>query len=176
MIRNIFLLGTLIFLFFGCSSSNQPSIKSSNKTSLAKSDIKYFNLSILKSPFIVDSNGYKITANELKKELKSSLKKYYPNAIIDLSSNSKKGINIHLEVIDFAYVSGAKRFLIGSFGGNARLNIDIKFKDTENNKILLEDNFTSSSSKWAGVFGATTSRQIKTAVEYIVKKVNNIKI
>ncbi len=177
MLRNIFLLALGTLLFIGCVSSNQQSVQSSKNNEnivLPKNNITYFNLSIAKSSYIINSEAYQITVSELRKEIISSLKKYYPNAIIDTSLDSKKGIRIYLEIVDFAYVSGAKRFLTGSIAGNARLNLDIKFENIESNKIILKDRFATSSSKWGGIFAATTGKQIKSAAEYVIQKVNSI--
>jgi len=47
------------------------------------------------------------------------------NLFLIKSSNNKKEINIHLEVIGFAYIFATKRSLIGFFGDNVILLLKI---------------------------------------------------
>ncbi len=186
MLKNIFLVAAVVFLFFGCASTNQQSMQGSKSDNqmvhnsvIPKNDLKYINLQIKRSEYIPHSDTYEMVASELRKEVIGLLQKNYPGAEIDIDTieqDKHDGVKVDLEIVHFAYVSGAKRFLVGAFAGNASLNVNIKFENITSNSVLLEDNFATSSSKWGGIFAATTSKQIKQAAEYIVNQISATEI
>lgn len=163
----VWIVSVLALLFTGCGSSTQEKI---SQSSVKNSELKVFNINVNKGDYLRSLEQYNVSKGDMVETLKEEIEEYYPNSHFKFDSDSQEGININLVIRGLNYVSGSARFLTGSMSGSASLKVKVIINDAKSNKTFEDYTFSKHSSKWDGIFGGTTSSQIKDMSKEIVTR------
>ena len=174
----------LLLILTGCSNSktNVSQVSKNDNVQVLRKNIhqkpiKNFYVEFKKSPNIPKTDGYTQSMSIFKKDIVKQLQTNYPQTnFIKSSEENIEGVKIQLFINDFSYVSGAGRFFGGILAGDARLNFDLKLYSLKDNTLIKEENIATTSSKWAGIFGATTSNQLEFASKQVLSIIVGTKI
>lgn len=167
-------LGTIltiitVFLIAGCASEVQPIPNMA--TSVQEQPGKVIYISITAAPAITSDSDYSSSMAEFQSTLSKKIEDDFPGTQVVFSqppSGAASGQKMNIAVLDFRYVSGSGRFWGGILVGKARLQVRVQITDMHTGKLTGDSSMGTSSSTGAGIFGATTSRQIDGVTNAIV--------
>ena len=78
---------------------------------------------------------------------------------------------IKVTVNNFRYMSQVKRYMIGAFGGNAYLDLNVEFIEMPAKNVVGTRKYNTSTSGGQGIFSAATPKQVQAVAADIVKEV-----
>ena len=81
------------------------------------------------------------------------------------------GVLLRMQVNQFRYMTEGTRALVGVFGGNASLDVDVTFVELPQGNTRGTRNYKTSSSAWQGVLSAMTPKQVDAIANEIVAEI-----
>ena len=81
------------------------------------------------------------------------------------------GVLLRMQVNQFRYMTEGTRALVGVFGGNAHLDVDVTFVELPQGSTGGTRNYKASSSAWQGVLSAMTPKQVDAMAREIIAEI-----
>ncbi len=78
---------------------------------------------------------------------------------------------VKVTVNDFRYMSQVKRYMIGVLGGNAYMDLNVKFVEMPGENVVGTRKYNTSTHGGQGIFSAATPKQVQAVAAEIVKEV-----
>lgn len=157
------------FVMSGCASDVQRTVNLPATVSVKTAKVIY--VSLTPASTVTTDSDYTNSMAEFRSTLNQKVEQAFPGTNVVFSAPPPGRVNdqeMSITVLDFRYVSGAGRFWAGILVGHARLQVRVQLIDLRNGNMLEDTTFGTSSSSGAGIFGATTTRQIEGVSEAIV--------
>jgi len=153
----------LVLFISGCAANIKEVVyKPINKDEKAQKAAVFLDISHAK--YVSNSKDLTNSMNELGQLISKKL------TVVKNKSKSDLAVNISIE--NFRYVSGFGRFMAGVMVGDAELKLKVKLIELSSGNIIGESVFDTESEFSEGIFGATTSRQLKAMAIKITEYIN----
>ncbi|UCP08977.1 hypothetical protein K5R88_24715 [Pseudomonas sp. MM213] len=92
-----------------------------------------------------------------------------------LSSGTKDGVGITINVSNFRYLTPGARVAAGIMVGNAWVNSSADFSDLKSGSLIGTRTYDTSSSAWEGVMSAMTKKQVQAIAQQIISDIKSAK-
>jgi hypothetical protein len=160
---------------FGCApiiESTRPSTISAKPASTESAVVTVTGV-----PSVLNSSDYNEMSTEISRAIvgKFGSKGIPTVAVEDQASGGKKkhGVKVLVTLQDYHRVSQGMRIGFGIMTGNAYINGTVELLDLQTGERLARQDINTSSSAWQGVFGSTTSKQVKVFADEVYKMLNS---
>jgi len=92
-----------------------------------------------------------------------------------LSSATRDGVGITINVSNFRYLTPGARYGAGIMVGNAWVNSSADFSDLKSGALIGSRTYDTSSSAWEGVMSAMTKKQVQAIAQQIISDIKSAK-
>ena len=155
----------LVIILSGCSTTSN--IKTEQQFTKSLKGYSSITIKIIADTEVMNNSDY----NKVKENLLNSIgEKITPRTGLQyLPADNAADLSINVEVKSFVYTSQGARIMFGIMSGKAELNTDISLVENKTGKVLWKVHTDTSSKTSEGIFGGSTTTQIETLSDQIIR-------